>query len=318
MNQLFEVTIEITQRCPNRCIYCSSRSSSGKKEALDLDTIVQVIDDAALLGAKQINLSGGEPLLRADIVEIAEYVHAKGLVVRLYTSGINGGRNARSIPVQLMERLKGKIDCMIFNYEACSPKLYAQIMGTSTKNMSLLDEAIQYAVSIGIPVEAHIVSMKSNFREIPATVEKLYSMGIGKVSLLRLVPQGRAGENEALVTMTQEEQSELRQLLSELPKLYGERLRLGKPYCTGRYTSCYTGTVRLAVRYDGYVFPCGAFKDGMEDFESSKPINVKVKRLTDIYDNSAYIVNVRKGLARYYEGEVNEPCYGQYCRENLK
>ena len=62
------------------------------------------------------------------------------------------------------------------------------------------------------------------------------------------------------------------------------------------------------------MFSCGAFKDGMEEFEGCKPDNVKEKRLAEIYESSAYILKVRKGLMEYYEGDVVEPCYGQYCR----
>ena len=79
-----------------------------------------------------------------------------------------------------------------------------------------------------------------------------------------------------------------------------------------------TGTIRLAVRYDGFVFPCGAFKDGVEEYEGCKPDNVKEKRLKDIYANSAYITKVREDLEKYYEGTVEDPCYGQYYRAKNK
>ena len=71
------------------------------------------------------------------------------------------------------------------------------------------------------------------------------------------------------------------------------------------------------VRYDGHVFPCGAFKDGMMNFMNCQPDNVKEKRLSEIYESSGYIAKVREELARYYEDEVTEPCFGQWCR-NLK
>ena len=188
-------------------------------------------------------------------------------------------------------------------------------MGTTAGNLDSLEETIRNAIQIGVNVEAHLVPMKCNFRQIPDTLERLYAMGVQKVSLLRLVPQGRVDENEEIVILSEDEETELKAMLAELSEKYTrDKLRLGKPSRTGKFSSCNTGTVRLAVRYDGFVFPCGAFKDGMEEFEGCKPDNVKEKRLADIYENSEYIKKVREGLNAYYEGEVVEPCYGQYYR----
>lgn len=313
---LFEVTIEVTQRCPNQCIYCSSWSSPEKTETLDFETICQVIDDAAALGAKLINLSGGEPLLRSDIVSIADFIHARGMEIRLYSSGIYYDSEAYgSIPVNLLESLKGRIDHLIFNYESAQPALYGSIMGTAADNLPLLEETIKNAVSVGIPIEAHLVPMRCNYRQIPQTLEKLFGLGVEKVSLLRLVPQGRTVENIEQTVLSEEEETELMAIQDELALKYGRKLRLGKPYRRKRLSSCMTGTIRLAVRYDGNVFPCGAFKDGVEEYEGCRPDNVKDKRLKDIYETSEYIIKVREGLEEYYEGDVTEPCYGQYYRK---
>lgn len=319
MSGLFEVTIEVTQRCPNQCIYCSSWSSPDKTETLDYDTICACVDDAASLGASLINLSGGEPMLRPDIPEIADYIHGKGLKIRFYCSGIYYDGACHSMPIELLKSIKGKVDVMIFNYESYIPEVYAQIMGTTAGNLGLLEETIRNAIQTGIDVEAHLVPMKCNFRQIPVTLEKLYAMGVQKVSLLRLVPQGRVDENEGNVILSEDEGKELNAMLAELSEKYTkDKLRLGKPSRTGKFLSCNTGTVRLAVRYDGFVFPCGAFKDGIEEYEGYKPDNVKDKRLADIYKNSEYIKKVREGLSDYYEGDVAEPCYGQYYRRRRK
>lgn len=314
MKELYEVTIEVLQRCPNKCIYCSSWSSNDKKEALGFDTICGIVDDATALGAQLINLSGGEPLLRSDIVEIMSYIKSKGLKIRLYTSGIYYEQGYKSLPLDLLEAIKGKVDTLIFNYETSNPELYAQIMGTIPENLSLLERTIKNAINLGITVETHLVPMRCNFQLIPQTLERVYSLGVSKVSLLRFVPQGRSAVNVEATALLSEEEESLKEILKDLSGLYGDKLRLGKPYRSKRFSTCWTGTVRLAVRYDGFVFPCGAFKDGMMTFKGFAPENIKEKRLADIYRDSEYIKAVREELEKYYEGEVNEPCFGQYCR----
>lgn len=315
MNKLYEVTIEVTQRCPNHCIYCSSWSSPEKRESLSLETIFQCVDDAAMLGAQLINISGGEPMLRPDIAEIVDYIHRKGLKIRLYCSGIYYDGKYHTMPLDLMKSIKGKVDVLIFNYESFVPEVYSQIMGTPLTNLQLLEESIKNAIQLDITVEAHLVPMRFNFRQIPDTLERLYAIGVSRVSLLRLVPQGRVDENDDKVILSEGEASELKTMIGELSEKYPHnKLRLGKPSRSGKFTTCNTGTVRLAVRYDGFVFPCGAFKDGMEEFEGCIPDNVTEKRLAEIYESSAYILKVREGLMDYYEGDVVEPCYGQHCR----
>lgn len=318
MSKLYEVTIEVTQQCPNKCIYCSSMSSPDKTEALDFNTICQCVDDAASMGAKLINLSGGEPMLRTDIAQIADYIHNKGLKIRLYCSGIYYDGSYHTMPIELLESIKGKVDNLIFNYESCCPELYSKIMGTAPYNLALLEETIKNAIQLGITVEAHLVPMKCNYRQIPETLKKLYSMGVTNISLLRLVPQGRVKENEDSVVLSVEEEQELKTMIVELSHKYEKtKLRLGKPYRSEKIVSCNTGTVRLVVRYDGFVFPCGAFKDGIEEYGGSRPDNVKEKRLAIIYETSEYIENVRADLKKYYDDEVTEPCFGQYCRRKM-
>ena len=50
------------------------------------------------------------------------------------------------------------------------------------------------------------------------------------------------------------------------------------------------------------------------NFEGEMPENIHDKRLVEIYNNSGYITKVREHLENYYEDDVIEPCFGQYCR----
>lgn len=314
---LNEITIEVTQQCPNRCIYCSSLSDMQKTERLDFASIIQVVDDAVALGAKTVSLSGGEPFLREDIAEIVDYIHAKGVKVRLYSSGIYSDDDGyTSLPTKLLEAVKDKLDALIFNYEAIDAELYATIMGTEAANLALLDETIKCAILLGIPVEAHLVPMHCNYHQIPDVLSKLYAMGVSNVSFLRLVKQGRVPENKEFVELGKEETEELKQILATIKETYKNKIRLGLPF-SANCASCGTGSSKLTVRYDGYVFPCEAFKDGlMEIDEGVTPGNVKNKRLAKIYNHSAYLQSVREGLKEYAVCEGEEHCYRQYCRGN--
>lgn len=314
--KLNEITLEVTQQCPNHCIYCSSLSDMSKTGQLEYVTLIKVIDDAALLGAKSVSLSGGEPFLRKDIVEIVNHIYAKGLKVLIYSSGIYSGDNSCiAIPKSILSSLQGKLDALIFNYETIHPELYSAIMGNKPSDMQLLDETITTAVGLDIPVEIHLVPMRCNFKQIPEVLDKVYAMGVKKVSFLRLVPQGRVLLNREMILLDNEEQEELKQILDNCQATYKDKIRLGLPFAAKR-SNCGTGTNKLTVRYDGYVFPCEAFKDGMMEIdEGIMPDNVKERSLRQIYEESPYLLTIRKCLESYRECEKSEHCFGQHCRK---
>ena len=84
------VEINLTNRCQCRCLHCYAMDTpeGSVENELSTDEVMRLIDDIEKMGATEIILTGGEPLLRGDILELVEYGHSRGLVVRLITNGI--------------------------------------------------------------------------------------------------------------------------------------------------------------------------------------------------------------------------------------
>ena len=80
---------EITRRCNLRCVHCRSSSELEVKSHPDFSTeeAFRVIDDVSGYAKPVIVLSGGEPLLRKDVFEIARYGTDRGLRMCLATNG---------------------------------------------------------------------------------------------------------------------------------------------------------------------------------------------------------------------------------------
>src|SRR5438128_7407789 len=80
---------EVTHRCPLRCVYCSNPLEMAKRDQeLTTDQWADVFAQAGAMGMLHVHLTGGEPLVRADIVELVAAAHASGLYVNLITSGV--------------------------------------------------------------------------------------------------------------------------------------------------------------------------------------------------------------------------------------
>src|SRR3989337_833186 len=81
---------EITRRCNLRCVHCRSSSELEAKGHPDfpLEEAFRVIDDIVSYAQLVVVLSGGEPLIRKDVFEIARYGTDKGLRMCLATNGM--------------------------------------------------------------------------------------------------------------------------------------------------------------------------------------------------------------------------------------
>ncbi|MGD8793010.1 MAG: radical SAM protein, partial [Anaerolineae bacterium] len=82
--------IELTHRCNLGCIHCYNRKKAGDRAARDAemsyDTICRIVDQAAEMGCFSLYLTGGEPLLRRDFLDIYGYVISKGILTVLFTN----------------------------------------------------------------------------------------------------------------------------------------------------------------------------------------------------------------------------------------
>lgn len=72
--QIDYLRISVTDRCNERCLYCMPEGYKGwakRVEHMSADEIIRVVEASTDLGFRKFRLTGGEPLIREDIVEIA-------------------------------------------------------------------------------------------------------------------------------------------------------------------------------------------------------------------------------------------------------
>ena len=85
----YTLIAELTYKCPLRCAYCSNPVDFGRHgDELDTASWIRVLREAEALGVVQVNLTGGEPLVRSDLERLIEEARALDLYTNLITSGI--------------------------------------------------------------------------------------------------------------------------------------------------------------------------------------------------------------------------------------
>ena len=317
---LSEISIEILQRCPNRCIYCSSHSNPQATHIIPFEIIKNVIDDAKSLGCKTVCLSGGEPFLHPQILDIISYIAKQQLICYVYTSGIYMKDEVySSLPNEYIEAIRGMVDKVIFNVEADSSALYDQIMGTDVGGFDMMKKSINDCVSSGLVVERHVVPMQVNFKHLKSIFEMCYQLGVSKVSILRLVLQGRALENLSLVKLSGKDNREVTKLIKALNESYKGKVRIGLPYSDSYCRIyCKAASDKINVRYDGNVYPGEVFKDDLLNAKlGCEPDNVWKDSFYDIYKSSPYLNVVRRRIEAFKKEDGDETCYGQFKMEKL-
>mgnify|MGYP002677609030 FL=1 len=287
---------------------------------IPFEIIKNVIDDAKSLGCKTVCLSGGEPFLHPHILNIISYIAKLQLTCYVYTSGIYMKDEVySSLPNEYIEAIRGMVDKVIFNVEADSSTLYDKIMGTDVGGFDMMKKSINDCVSSGLVVETHVVPMQVNFKHLKSIFEMCYQLGVSKVSILRLVLQGRALENLSLVKLTGEDSWEVTKLIKALKEAYKGKVRIGLPYSDSNCRIyCKAASDKINVRYDGNVYPCEVFKDDLLNAKlGCEPDNVWKDSFYNIYQNSPYLNVVRKSIEAFKKENGDETCYGQFKMEKI-
>lgn len=264
-----DLCFEIIQRCPNNCLFCSSMSDCHKDNTIDFDTIKRTIDFFVFHGGiKEISLSGGEPLLHPNILDIVEYCHNKGIYTTLYISGLieNLKENIQQesdiceIPCEMFMKLKQLgLDKVVFDVQAVDEDVYDVLMG-SENNLSKVIKSMTNASKLEIETAIHFVPNKLNVNQFRKVFELAESVGINEVRVLKFVPQGRGRDNKDILLLSDKELNEFLKSCSTI-KEETTKLKIGIPLQQHNAHKCTAGFDKIDIRYDGQILPCPAFKD---------------------------------------------------------
>jgi len=298
---LRDFKIEVTYRCDLNCIHCSSDARPSNPLEMSRDDCLRILSEAAQMGAREVAFSGGEPLGWAHILDAAETAASVGLAVTIYTSGnvvdfADKATRLRRLGVSgfVFSLFGGTID---------SHERTTRTRGSFERTKT----AIKVAREIGIETELHFVPMANNYRELSDIVALGRELGASEVSVLRLVPQGRA----ALLpgrALNRVQNLELRRQIRDLIKS-GFDIRTGSPYnflLLNDEPGCCAAIDRLIIGPNLRVYPCDAFKQvGAEELVGTLDrSSLHRASLQECWDQSPFLDAVRKHLMTPFE----DPC----------
>lgn len=262
MEKLEELYIEILDKCNLKCKHCSTEACQEKNTFMKIETYERIIEECIELGLKNVFISGGEPLLHPNLLKMIEFTKNKNLNVRVYSCGVDYIDNKYyGFNDEYFRKLKNiGVDRIIFSMHGIENN-HNYITDNKIAYQCLL-ETIKNCKKANLEFEIHTVPMSNNYKELNKIIESAEELGAKKVSLLRLVPQGRLRENKLLL-MNRKQYEDLKSIANDILDKYKDFVRIGHPFnvlLNHCEQICNAGKNKILLDVYGNCYPCEAFK----------------------------------------------------------
>ena len=245
---------ELTHRCPLHCPYCSNPLElvRGNNE-LTTSEWKRVFTEARALGVLQLGLSGGEPLLRKDLEELAEHARREGLYSTLVTSGLGLTRGRA-------ERLKEiGLEHIQISIQDSDPEVAERIAGV--RSVKHKQAAAALVRELGFAFTVNVVLHRANLDRIGEIIDLAADLGADRVELANTQYYGWGLQNRSALQPTREQVERSREVAERAVQRYRGRMQITyvlPDYYEPYPKACYGGwgKLYLVIAPNGSVLPC--------------------------------------------------------------
>jgi pyrroloquinoline quinone biosynthesis protein E len=266
--------LELTYRCPLHCVFCYNPTDFARMgPELDTEDWLRVLREARALGAVQLGLSGGEPLVREDLEVIVAEAHRLGFYINLITSGVG-------LSETRIAALKAAgLDHIQLSFQDSSKQMNDFL--SSTRTFELKAKVAALIKQHDYPMVLNVVLHRLNIDHVDEILDMADRLGADYVELANTQYYGWAwhNRNQLMPSRAQVERAEA------ATKRFRERK--GRPmqiyfvvpdYFERRPKPCMNGlgSIFLTVTPDGTALPCHAARmlPGLE-FPNVRETSVK-------------------------------------------
>lgn len=187
-NQLRLVAWELTRKCNLNCVHCRAGSERGPYPGeLDTAKCLEILDQVGSLGKPIVILTGGEPLMRDDVFELARYGTRAGLRMVMAT---NGTLLTPGIVQEMKESGIARASISIDGANEGQHDRFRQVPGAFNRAM----EGINLLKEGGVEFQINTTVTRHNRDEIEDILGMAVRLGAAAHHLFLLVPTGRAKE----------------------------------------------------------------------------------------------------------------------------
>ena len=185
--------LSVTDRCDLRCTYCMAENMTflPRKDLLSLEELGTLCESFIKRGIKKIRITGGEPLVRRDLMSFIHKlskhrISGKLDEITLTTNGTLLSRYAKELKQNGVERINISLDTL-------DPIVFTKL--TRRNALEAVLKGIDTALEAGIKVKINTVALKDvNDREIPSLIEWAHNKNMD-ITLIEVMPLGDIDED---------------------------------------------------------------------------------------------------------------------------
>lgn len=175
---------EVTKGCNLRCIHCRATATELSSPAdLPTRTALNIIDQIAEYAKPILVLSGGEPLYRSDIFQLARYATDKGVRVALAT---NGTLVTKEVARMIVDSGVRRVSISLDGADASTHDSFRGIPGAFDAALY----GLKNLKSLGMSVQINMTIAKHNAKQLPQVLDLARNVGADALHTFLLVPVG--------------------------------------------------------------------------------------------------------------------------------
>jgi radical SAM protein with 4Fe4S-binding SPASM domain len=187
----FLVFWEITRACSLACRHCRAEAQPRRHpDELDEGEALRLVEQLAALAPPMLILTGGDPLMRRDVLSIARRASDFGMRVGLSPSGTQRLMNFDFAAIR-----DAGIDRISLSLDGASEESHDRFRGVKGTFARTL-KAVEMAHDAGLSVQINTTLTRSNLPEFPDFKRLMFQLRPAMWSVFVLVPTGRAGASE--------------------------------------------------------------------------------------------------------------------------
>jgi AdoMet-dependent heme synthase len=318
-NQPRLVAWEVTRNCNLNCVHCRAAASRGPHEG-ELDTLkcLQILDQIEEVGKPIVILTGGEPLMREDLFELARYGTDKGLRMVMATNGT-------LITKEVTKRMKSsgiqRVSISLDGPDAVMHDRFRKVDGAFDGAL----RGIELLKNEGIEFQVNTTVTRHNVEQAEQMLRLALGLGAAAHHLFLLVPTGRAKdmtgqeidarEYEKLLHWFYDMRNEVPihlkatcaphyyRILRQEAHKRGEKVDYETYGLDAMTRGCLGGTSFCFISHAGIVQPCGYLELDCGDLKEST--------FRDVWEHSAIFRKLRDFSA--YKGKCGRCEYVRVC-----
>ncbi|AZU61232.1 TIGR04053 family radical SAM/SPASM domain-containing protein [Neobacillus mesonae] len=195
----FIVIWELTRACQLKCLHCRADAQYTRDpRELTFEEGKNLIDQIYDMNNPMLVFTGGDPLMRPDVFDIAKYAVEKGVRVSMTPSA------TPNVTIEAMRKAKEVgLSRWAFSLDGPKPEIHDHFRGTSG-SFALTMERIKYLHELDMPIQINTVVSRYNYEHLDEMARLVEELDCVLWSVFFLVPTGR-GQAEDMISPVEHE-----------------------------------------------------------------------------------------------------------------